>query len=491
MKKKSKSAKNEKILTRPPIVTIMGHVDHGKTTLLDAIRQTNVAQKEYGGITQHIGAYQVVVKTKEGDKKITFIDTPGHEAFEKMRSRGASITDIVVLVVDSTDGPMPQTRESIAHCQKSHVPFLIALTKTDLSTTNIEKVKGQLAEKEKLPLEGYGGDIVCVPVSAKTKKGLDELLEMILLLAEMTNIKADPEGKLDAVVIESKLDKFKGPLASIIVKNGTLSIGDEITIKDIKGKVKSLINDKGERIEKAIPGTPVEILGFEKVPPVGSKLERKTLEKVEKNLPIEEVARELKLPEIKEEKLNIVLKVDSTGSLEAIEQSLPENIEVILKNVGEVNESDILLARSSKAIVVGFNVRIPSYVQKLADSENILVRSYQIIYQLIEELEEAAQFVEIIEETEKILGKAKIIAKFPGGKYNIAGCKVLEGRIAKSDTIKIVRAEEEIGHGKISSMKHAKEEINKAEVDIECGIVFEPQIDFSIGDMLISYRKLF
>ena len=494
MPRKSKKIKEkEKTPSRPPIVTIMGHVDHGKTSLLDAIRKTNIVEREFGGITQCIGAYQVSVKTKEGAKKITFIDTPGHEAFNKMRSRGADITDIIVLVIDSKDGVMPQTIESIAHIKEANVPFLVALTKSDLPTSNPEKVKRQLSKECKIEVEGYGGDIVCIPVSSKTKKGIDDLLEMILLLAEMKEIKADPKGKLDAVIIESNLDKHRGPIASVIVKNGTLKIGDEISVENIKGKVRNLINDQGEMLKEALPGTPVEILGLEKIPPVGAKIERLNEEKeIKKETTKEEdIKPEISIEDENNHKLNIILKTDTTGSMEAIELSLSDDIKIINKGVGEITESDILFAKTSKAIIIGFNVKVNNSTQKLAESEKALVKTYQVIYLLLEELKDASEFLNKPEITEKILGKAKIIAQFPGKKYNIAGCKVVEGRIAKGDTIKLIHDEKEIVKSKISSMKHGKEDITKAEIGEECGAVIEPPIDFIIGDMLVSYRKIF
>jgi len=489
MPKKKTTNPDKNTLKRPPIVTIMGHVDHGKTSLLDAIRETNVAAGEHGGITQHIGAYQVEVNTKEGKKKITFIDTPGHEAFEKMRARGASVTDIAVIVIDAKDGVMPQTVESIKHAQKSQVTLLIALNKIDLPEANPERVKKQLADKCDVLVEGFGGEVVCIPVSAKTKKGIDNLLEMILLLAQMKGIDADKNSPLDAVIIESRLDKFKGPLATAIIKNGTLKIGDDILAEDVKGRVKALINDKGENLPEAGPGTPVEILGFAKTPPIGSIVKNKFTQNDMPQQNEEQKEMEMKLPELKPKKLNIILKTDASGSLEAIEQSLSNNVEIIDKGVGEISDSDILRGKATGAVVIGFNVKIPGSVKKVAQNEHVLVNSYQVIYLLLEELAEASKDLDKPLLEEKILGKAKILKQFKGGKYNIAGVKVLEGRIAKNDTVKIERGEDEIGRAIIVSMKHAKEDIQKAVKDIECGLVFDATIDFAEGDAIISYRK--
>lgn len=487
---KKKSSKIEPaVSSRPPIVTIMGHVDHGKTTLLDALRKTNVAESEFGGITQKIGAYQVEVDTKEGKKKITFIDTPGHEVFAKMRRRGAQVTDIAVIVIDAVDGVMPQTLESVKHCQKASVPFLIALNKTDLPDALPEKVKKQLS-KENILVEGLGGDIICVEISAKTQKSLPQLLEMILLLSEMAEIKSAPNDPLDAVIIESNMDKHQGPVASVIIKNGTLKSGQEVFACRIHGKVRALKNDKGQTLDSAGPGTPVKIYGLEKVPKVGEKLTEKIKEDKTK-MNSESLPLELKLPEEKTQKLNILLKVDSAGSLEAIEKSLPlETIEIISQGIGEINESDVLSAKASRAIVIGFNVKTSSSAKKLAESEKILINSYKIIYELLDDVLDAASFIGVEKETEKVLGKAKIIAEFPGDKYTIIGCKVTEGRLAKNDTTRIVRDEETVSHAKIASMKHGKDDIQKADLNMEFGLITVPQVDFRIGDMIISYRKL-
>lgn len=486
---KAKNKPENIILSRPPIVTIMGHVDHGKTTLLDAIRQTHVAEKEYGGITQSIGAYQVEIDTKDGKKKITFIDTPGHEAFEKMRSRGAAVTDIAVIVIDGIDGVMPQTLESLHHCQKAEVPFLIAVNKMDLPEASVQRVQKQLA-KENILTEGFGGEIVVVPVSAKTKMGLDNLLEMILLLSEMKGIASDEKGELDAVIIESKMDKHTGPLASVIVKSGTLKTGEEIQAEDIKGKVRALINDQGKPLDSAGPGTPVVIQGFQKVPAVGTKVTTEITE-IKNNHQAEIKEIEMKLPEEKPSKLNVILKTDTAGSLEAIERSLSEEtVEIIDKGVGEITESDILMAKSNKAIVIGFNAKVSNSVKKLAENEKVLVNNYPIIYQLLDDVNDAAGFVNTPKETEKILGKAKIIAQFPSDKYTIAGCKISEGRLAQNDSVKIFRGEEEVFISKIATMKHGKESIQKADKNMECGVIFDPSLDFSLGDDIIAYRKI-
>lgn len=396
-KRKSKPSK----YLRSPIVTVMGHVDHGKTSLLDAIRKTNITAEEHGGITQHIGAYQISFK----GKKITFIDTPGHVAFGKMRSRGAQVTDLVVLVIAANDGVKPQTKESLQHIKRAGVPFLVAINKIDLAGASSEMVKNQLAE-ESILVEGYGGDIVCVEVSAKQKKGLDEFLEMILLLNQMKPLEANPDGQLKAVIIESRLDAKQGPLATLLIKNGTLRIGDYLTAENIRGKVKAIRDEKGKKLSQAEPSKPVEILGFKQIPPVGSQVKRvkpdgkkatlKALKKTEttekKNSqpeadrPLDEVSSE-KLSDLSVTKIKIILKADTLGTLEAIQASLPTEVEVIFAGVGAVSESDVLLAIPTKSSIFAFNTKVPLKTVKLAKIERIKIKTYKIIYELLENLE--------------------------------------------------------------------------------------------------------
>lgn len=460
-KKEEKKPKGN-LLPRSPIVTVVGHVDHGKTTLLDKIRKTNLAQKEPGEITQHIGASQVEVL----GKKITFIDTPGHEAFVKLRRRGVSVTDLAILVVAADDGVKPQTLEAIAAIQEAKVPLVVALNKIDLSTADQPKVKKQLAKVGVL-VEDLGGDVVCVPISAKTGQGIAELLEMILLLAEMAEIKADPQGPLQLAIIEGKLDRRRGPVATAIVQNGTLKVGQIITLEGEEQKVRALVNDRGVRVKEALPGMPVEILGFKKVPQIGA------------------ITTESKLSQ--EEKLKIILKADTFGSLEAIQASLPPQVQVIFSGVGEVSESDILLAKAIQATIVAFNLQILPLVKKLAEIERVKIIDKKIIYELLDAV--AALFKEEGEIREEILGRAKIVAQFPFNKQRVAGCHVLEGRIARQDTVKLVREKEEVGKSRVKSLRQQKEDVSQVFAGAECGLLLEPPLDFQLGDMLISSRQ--
>lgn len=470
---------------RPPVVAVLGHVDHGKTSLLDKIRKTKVAEKEFGGITQHIGAYQIEFK----GRKITFIDTPGHEAFSKMRSRGAQATDIALLVVAADDGVMPQTKESIAHIKAAKVPLIVAINKIDLASADVQKVKQQLAQNEVM-VEEYGGDVVSVPLSAKTGEGIDELLEMINLVADMQELKADLETEAEGVIIESRLDRFKGPVASVLVKKGILRVGDHLVVGEIGGKVKLMINDSGQPIKEALPSTPVEILGLEKVPRVGDVFRKTQLlpTKAEKLSP-EKRKFEFK---VEEKQFRLILKTDAEGSLESIVaaiEKIPTDLEIkfILKETGDINESDVLLASSAKAILVGFNVKVSPNASRLAQEEKVLVRVYNIIYELLDELKEVIEGkVEI--NKEEIIGKAKIIALFGGGEGRIAGCRILEGAVSVGDKVRIIRGENEIGKAKVKSLRKVKEFINRVKASEECGMMLDPGIDFSVGDIIESYR---
>lgn len=465
---------------RPSVVTIMGHVDHGKTTFLDKIRKSNVASKEVGQITQAIGASQVILK----DKKITFLDTPGHEAFVKMRSRGAKVADLAVLVVAADDGVMPQTKESIKIIRQTKTPFLVAINKIDLPGASIDKVKGQLAENEVF-VEGYGGDVVAVPISAKTGQGIDQLLEMVLLLAEMEELKADPQGDFEGVVIESKKDRSCGPIATILVKNGTLKIGDFLVCEGVGGKVKSMKDAEGKHLQVAEISQPVQVLGFEAVPPAGARVTVSFLPFQEK--PVAPKKEEGIKKVEKGERLRIILRADSVGSLEAILGTLPPEVKVILKEVGDVCESDVLLARTFSAIIFGFNVKIPASVAKLAEIEKVKIKNFQIIYDLLKDVEETV--LKIMEPTidREILGKAEIIAEFEIKRERIAGAKVIQGRINKTDKICLERNKEIIGETAIKSMKHGKGEITQADSGQEFGAVFTPMIDFQKGDVIIAY----
>lgn len=472
-----KTGKKVGFQSRPPVVVVLGHVDHGKTTLLDKIRRTNVVVSEAGGITQHIGAYQV--------KEITFIDTPGHVAFSQMRSRGAKVADLAVLVVAVDEGVKPQTLESLKHIQKSKINYLVALNKIDLPNINIERVK-KLLSQNGIMVEGYGGDIVVVPVSAKTGEGIDDLLEMILLLAQMAQLKGDPKAELEAVVIESKLDYRRGLLATILVRNGSLKVGDEIQVEDSWAKIKAMTDDKGRRINTALPSQPVEILGFKTIPPVGGKVKPKKSKILEEKLAIKKTAELTEGTE--EKKLKIILKADTVGTLEAIESSLPKQLKIINVGVGDVNESDVLLADATNAEIIAFAVKIPTPVKKLAEQELVKISQFKIIYELLEVVsDKLAKFLKPAEE-EEILGRAEVIAEFKIKNERIAGCKVKEGEIGKQNLIHLNRGEELLGTARIKSMRKGKNDIDEAKLGEEFGVIFSPQLDFAIGDMLVSFR---
>lgn len=479
---------------RPPIVTILGHVDHGKTSLLDFIRKSAVADREHGGITQAIGAYQI---THEGSL-ITFIDTPGHAAFEKMRSRGAKVADIAVLVVAIDDGIMPQTVEAIKHIKSANVSMIVAVNKIDLPGINkvaqMEKLKKQLSDREVL-IEEYGGDVPIVEVSAKSGEGVDKLLEIIQLVAEVAELKGDPDVAATGVVVESKLDKFKGPIATVIVQNGTLKKGDAVVIGGVKGKLRGLIDFTGKQLDKAGPSTPVELLGLEGVPAVGAELGKETSTKEEKKAQVASILDRLKKDETST--LKVVIRADVAGSLEAIEDALEkfneeaEHVKVIAAQTGDISEGDIKLAASTSAIVIGFNVKSSNQIIKLAETEKVLLRNYNIIYELIEEIEAVVEEMLKVGALEEIYGTAQILAEYPYGKSEkIAGCKILDGVFTKGPKVKIIRGEEIIGETKIKSLKKVRDEVTKVEKSEECGMMFEPQIDFTVGDLVQSFRTI-
>ncbi len=498
-------------MNRPPIVTILGHVDHGKTTLLDFIRKSSVAAKEHGGITQHIGAYQISVQVTgdsgQKDKKsselkpvtsnlITFIDTPGHAAFEKMRSRGAKVADIAILVVAIDDGLMPQTIEAIKHIQGAKVPLIVAVNKIDLpgidKNVQLAKIKKQLSD-QKVNLEEYGGDVPLLPLSAKTGEGVDKLLEMILLVSEMHEIKGNPTLPPAGVIIEATLDKFKGPVATILVKNGTLKKGDQIEIGEIKSKVRGMFDFSGKPVDSAGPSTPVEVLGLEAVPAVGAVLGE--LAEVKEAEIMQSLVEKLQQGETKT--LKVIIKADKQGSLEAVQTSLEKFnterkiVDYISTGTGDIGEENIKLAASVGAIVIGFNVKVAPTAQKMAENEHVLIRTYNIIYELLEDVEEVVKTLLEVGQLEEVLGKADIIAEFPHGKTEkIAGCRMTEGTIAKGQRIRIVREEEIIGETKLKSLKKVKEEVNKVEKGNDCGMLFDPPVDFQIGDVVESFRVI-
>lgn len=478
---------------RAPIVTILGHVDHGKTSLLDFIRKSAVAAKEHGGITQAIGAYQVT----SNDKLITFIDTPGHAAFEKMRSRGAQVADIAVLVVAVDDGIMPQTVEAIKHIQAAKVPMVVALNKVDLPGINLtaqtEKIKRQLSDHGVL-IEEYGGDVPIVPISAKTGDGVDKLLEIILLVAEMNEFKGDPSLPPTGVVIEAKIDKHKGPIATLIIRNGTLKVGEVVVVGDAKGKIRGLNDFSGKPVKQALPSEPIEILGLETVPSVGSILGEEKA-KVDTAKVVQSLIEKLKADQ--STILKVVIKADNQGSLEAIIDALSslnqeeEHLKVVLSGTGDIMDSDISLASSVSGIVIGFNIKVVSSAQRIAETDHVLVRTYNVIYELIDEVKEVVDSLLEKGALEEVLGTAQILAEFPYGKNDrIAGSKVLDGTISKGPKARIVRDGATVAEVKIKSIKKVRDEVNRVEKGDECGMMFDTPADFRVGDLIESYRTL-
>lgn len=453
-------------------MTVLGHVDHGKTTLLDAIRKTNVAAGEAGGITQGIGASQITTK---GGKEITFIDTPGHAAFSSMRSRGAKVADLAILVVDASDGVKPQTLEALQMIKEAKIPFLVVITKTDLPSANIEGVKGEL-EKVGVAFEGRGGDTPVVPVSAKQTKGIDELLETISLLSEVHETKGKKEAELEAVVIESSKDK-RGVYANIVVRNGILVSGDTIYTEGVETKIRAIFDVKGEAVKEVFPGEPAQVIGFNEIPPVGSRITKTS------SVPVSKEKKE-QVGKIKEGEIAIFLKAGNLGSLEAASASLPSGIVLVDSGVGEVTESDILDAKALNAWIFAFESKVSPSIAKFAEAEGVRIEKFEIIYELLERLGEVLKKGQI-----EILGKAEIIASFPFNDKKIAGCKVLEGKISKSDSLILKREEKELGKVRVISLKKQKNEITEAKPGEEFGALFEPQLDFQIGDVLLSVRK--
>lgn len=474
----------EKQISRSPVVAVLGHVDHGKTSLLDKIRETNVAAKESGGITQHIGAYQIEYK----GKKITFVDTPGHAAFAKMRSRGAQVADFVILVVSAEEGVQPQTLESLKFIQEAKVSYLIAINKIDLPTANVDLIKKQLADNS-VYVEGYGGDIVFVPVSAKTGQGIPDLLDMILLMAEMQGLKNNPDGDLEAVVIESKMDAHRGPVIAAIVKNGTLKVGSEVAIDNISGKVRAMIDENGKSVETALPGRPVEILGFSSVPEVGGRI-RSFSGRILPQAETSDTYRGVEKSQNASQDIHfkIILKADTVGTLEAIRYSLSPSVEVVKAEVGEVLESDVLFAKDFKSTIVAFRVKTTSGAKKLADSEKVKIGTFQVIYELIEKTDRAAKRLINPGMDEKILGKAQVLKEFEIDKRRIVGCRVTEGEMKKRDTLHLVRDEKIIGDCHLGSMKTGKVDIEIAKIGDEFGGVLSPNLDFKTGDVLVSFQ---
>ena len=491
---------------RPPIVTVMGHVDHGKTSLLDAIKETQVTKSEAGGITQHIGAYAVTIN----NKKISFLDTPGHEAFTSMRARGAQVTDIAILVVAADDGVMPQTIEAINHSKAAKVPIIVAINKIDKPDADLDRIKQELVENGLIP-EDWGGDTITVPVSAKNRQGIEELLEMILLVAEMSELKANPNRNAIGTIVEAQLDKGKGPLATVLVQKGTLEVGDLVVSGAASGRVRAMLDDKGKRVKKAGPSIPVVILGLSEVPNAGDLLYAVNDEKTARTLAerhrdieraehmrsdpkvsLDDLFERIKLGEIKD--LNIIIKADVRGSFEALKQSLDKldteevKTNIIHGGVGGITESDIILASASNAIVMGFNVRPNLNAIEVAKREKVDVRTYRVIYEAIEDIQAAVKGMHAPKIVEEIIGRAEIRATFrlPNGN-SIAGIYVVNGKIARNTKVRLIRNDIVIFEGGISSLKRFKDDAREVLTGYEAGLGLENYNDVKEGDLLEAF----
>jgi translation initiation factor IF-2 len=494
-----------KLTNRPPVVTILGHVDHGKTSLLDAIRQTDVAAGEAGGITQHIGAYQV---EKKG-RLITFLDTPGHAAFTQMRARGAQGADIVVLVVAADDGVMPQTREAIAHAKAARVPIMVALNKIDKANANPERVKQQLAEQELVP-DDWGGSTMVIPVSAKQKQGIDDLLEGILLVADNIEIKANPNGKVIGTVIEAELDKSKGVMATLLVQNGTLESGSVVVAGTAHGKLRALSDFKGKPIKKAGPSTPVAVMGLSDVPSAGDLFEvvdsdkearvivnerieaSKTQAQSRKKVSLEDLFSSVKSGEAKE--LNLIVKADVQGSLDPIVTELNKlgegeiGLKVLYSEAGNIGENDVMLASASNAIIIGFNVQADVSARRLAEKEGVDIRLYEIIYRMTEDIEKALSGMLEPKTTEKIIGRAQVLAVFTASKFGkVAGCRVTDGELRRNSKVRLYRGTDIIYEGDMGSLRHEKDDVKEVKQGYECGVGFKNFNDIQVGDQLVCY----
>ena len=490
---------------RPPVVTILGHVDHGKTSLLDAIRQTDVAAGEAGGITQHIGAYQVEMKKR----LITFLDTPGHAAFTQMRARGAQGADIVILVVAADDGVMPQTKEAIAHAKAARVPIVVAMNKVDKANANPDRVKQQLAEQELVP-DDWGGNTMVIPVSAKLKQGIDDLLEAVLLVADNTEIKANPSGTVVGTVVEAELDKSKGVVATLLVQNGTLSSSDVVVAGTAHGKLRALSDYRGKPVKKAGPSTPVLVMGLNEVPSagdlfqvVGSDKEARAIvtERVNaakeqaqkrKKMSLEDLFANVQSGETKE--LNLIVKADVQGSLDPIASELQKlgegeiGIKVLYTETGNIGDNDVMLASASHAIIIGFNVQADVSARRLAEKEGVDIRLYEIIYRMTEDIEKALNGMLEPEVKEKILGRAQVLAVFSASKFGkVAGCKVTEGELRRNAKVRLYRDTDLVYEGDMGSLRHEKEDVKEMRQGFECGVGFKSFKDIQVGDQLICY----
>jgi translation initiation factor IF-2 len=495
---------HKNLVKRPPVVTILGHVDHGKTTLLDAIRHTDVAGGEAGGITQHIGAYQVEHK----GHLITFLDTPGHAAFTAMRARGAQGADIVILVVAANDGVMPQTKEAAAHAKAAQVPIIVAMNKIDRPDANPDFVKKQLADIDLVP-EDYDGNTMVIPVSAKQKTGIDDLLEAITLVAESTSIMANPLGQKLGSVIEAELDKAKGVITTLLVQNGTLQMGDVVVAGTAFGKIKAMFDFKGKPIRSAGPSTPVSVMGLNDVPSAGNVFtvvptERDARAQVEASkaasavvyqapkTTLEDIFKQIKDGAARE--LNLIIKADVQGSLEPIVTSLqdqnkgPIKINILHSTTGNITESDILLASASGAIVIGFNVTADTSARRLAETEGVSIRLYSIIYRLFEDVEKALKGMLAPEFKEEIIGQANVMAIFNIGKLgNIAGCRVTTGEVRRNAKMRVMRGGKVVHEGEVASLKHEKDDVKEVRQGFDCGIALKNFSEFQQGDTLVSY----
>jgi translation initiation factor IF-2 len=499
-------SQKDALVTRPPVVTIMGHVDHGKTTLLDAIKASNLIEKEWGGITQHIGAYRVTFD----NRFITFIDTPGHEAFTQLRARGARVTDIVVLVIAADDGVMPQTREAISHAKAAGVPIMVAINKIDKAEASVDRVKQQLS-KEGLLVEDWGGQVISVDVSAKEKTNLNELLEMILLLADVLEIKANPRVEAQGVVLEARMDPKKGPLATVIIQHGILSSGQAFISGITYGKVRALFDENGRLLKKAEPSMPVEILGYSDVPAAGDffqvvpdletakRVVSHRLSKIKKEEPprpehftLDELFKKFEQGDVKE--LPLIIRADVQGSVEVLHDILPPlssekiKIKIIHSATGSITESDVLLASASNAIILGYNVKPNPRISELAKQEKVEIRSYNIIYQLIEDIHRAlAGMLEPIRK-EVYLGRAEIRRLFQVPRVGtIAGCYILDGKITRNAEVKVMRGQEVIHQGRVSSLKRVKESVTEVSKGMECGVSLEGFKDIQEGDVIVAF----
>jgi translation initiation factor IF-2 len=489
---------------RPPVLTILGHVDHGKTSLLDVIRSEHVAEGEAGGITQHIGAYQVEQK----GRLLTFLDTPGHAAFTAMRARGAQGADIVILVVAADDGVMPQTREAIAHAKAARVPIIVALNKIDKANANPEHVKQQLAETGLIPDE-WGGNTMIIPVSAKQKLGINDLLEAALLVADNTEIRANPSGRVIGTVIEAEVDKTRGTVATLLVQNGTLELGDIVVAGTAHGKLRAMSDYKGKPVRKAGPSTPVAVLGLNEIPSAGDVFQVVTSERdardivsdrqdtakariQSKKASLEDLFANFKAGEARE--LNLILKADVQGSLEPIMSELEKlgkgeiGIKILYAETGNIGENDVMLASASRAIIIGFNVQADVAARRLAEKEGVSLRLYEIIYRLTEDIEKALKGMLEPEIVEKFIGRAQVLAVFTASKLGrVAGCKVTEGELRRNARIRLIRGADIIYEGDLASLRHEKEDVKEMRTGFECGVGFKSFSDIQVGDQLVCY----